>query len=270
MVPENYARARQENRMHRIGRRILKGFTWVAVAIVLLLALQVSILAFPSPWFDGSVRKANLSLYYTGATRAEMEALVDDVLGRVRTAEVYREDVQLRVFICPSQGLFNLFARLSRVPTSVPGFNLSLLNNSFVSVPRLEQRRLSNRGRMTHSARDGELASSIAHELIHDYVRERIGYREHSRIPRWKSEGYAEYAANRTAVRKDSRAALARRVEILQTELVDARARDYYEAGLIVEFLAEKRGYTFAEIMAGEVTRETARPQLLAWYDAQR
>ncbi|MDH3523432.1 MAG: hypothetical protein OES32_07570 [Acidobacteriota bacterium] len=256
--------------MNRIARRILKVFAWVGLAIVLLFALQVSILAFPSPWFDGSVRKENLSLYYKGAARAEMQALVEDVLRRVQTAEVYREDVHLRVFICPSQDLFDVFARLSRVPTSVPGFNLSLLNNSFVSMPRLEQRRAANRGLVTHSAIDGGLAHGVAHELIHDYVRERIGYREHLRIPRWKSEGYAEYAANRTAVRLDSRATLARRIEILQDELTDARARDYYEAVLIVEFLAEQQGYSFAEIMAGDVTRQTARRQLMAWYADRR
>lgn len=255
--------------MHRVVRRAAKVLGWIVLVLVLLIGLQVSVLAFPAPWFDGSVREGNISLYYKGASPEAMPPLVRDVARRVRDAEVYREDVHLRVFVCPSRGLFNLFARLSRVPVSVPGFNLSLLNNSFVSVPELEARRRHNLAGITHSALSGDLAQCIAHELTHDYMQERLGFWQYRRIPRWKTEGYAEFGATQAAVAADSEATLSSRVAMLDL-LTDPGARDYYESALLVAFLAGERGLTFDEIMADSVTREDAGKQLAAWIAGSR
>jgi hypothetical protein len=255
--------------MHRVVRRAAKVLGWIVLVLVLLIGLQVSVLAFPSPWFDGSVREGNVRLYYKGTTREAMQPLVREVVRRVQAAEIYQEDVPLRVFVCPEQSLFNLFARLSRVPVSVPGFNLSLLNNSFVSVPRLEERRRSNLAGITHSALSGDLAQCIAHELTHDYMQERLGFRRYRRIPRWKTEGYAEFGATRAAVAADPEAAFDRRVAALDL-LMDPRARNYYESALLVAFLAGERGLTFDEIMADSVTREDAGEQVAAWIAGSR
>jgi hypothetical protein len=61
------------------------------------------------------------------------------------------------------------------VHPTVPGFNLSVLNNSFVSVSILARRRSTNRAGVENSAIAGGLEQCITHELVHDYVQERIG-----------------------------------------------------------------------------------------------
>jgi hypothetical protein len=247
-------------------RITLKCLLWIIVFAGLLFVLQVTVLAFPSPWFDQSVSKGNLTIYAKGLTVEKMESIVDNVDDRVEAVELYDKDVKLRVFVCPNQGLYNLFARLSLVPNEVPGFNLSILNNSFVSTPILDRRRASSYGHIEYSALAGDLAQCIAHELIHDYTQERIGILAYRKIPAWKTEGYAEYSASRAAISEDGASTLSDRIRIMQTDVRDQGARDYYRWGLIVEYLSVELGYSFADIMSDDVTLASAGAQMTAWF----
>jgi hypothetical protein len=250
-------------------RRSLKVLAGIVIVVAVLLAMQISVVAFPHPWFERSVRDGRLTIYTDDVAGPELETVVRGVRERIQAAEIYDESVDLRVFVCNSQRLYNLFARLSRVPTHVPGFNLSLFNNSFVSVPLLERRQHTNRAGVKHSVLAGELDEAIAHELIHDFTQEKIGFFAYRQLPRWKSEGYAEYAANRAPLNRDAERSLADRVSLMKTGLSDPRARAYYRWNLVVEFLAEVRGYTFADINDPAVTLDDATTQMMAWYEGQ-
>ncbi len=247
-------------------RITLKCLLWIVIVAVLLFVVQVSVLAFPSPWFDKSISKDNLTIYSKDLSSEKMEELVEDVHSRIEAVELYDQDVKLRVFVCPDQGLYNMFARLSLVPTSVPGFNLSILNNTFVSTPTLAGRHAGVYGHIPYSALAGDLAQCITHELIHDFTQERIGLLAYRKIPRWKTEGYAEYAASMAAIGKDGAPTLADRVRIMQTDVHHESARDYYRWGLVVEYLSVELGYSFAEIMAPGVTLAGAGQQMMAWF----
>lgn len=255
--------------MKTFTRRSLKVVGWLVAALVVLVVLQVSVVAFPYPWFRSSVRDGRLTIYTDDPAGPDLQPLCHGVRGRIEAVEIYDDSIELRVFVCNSQGLYELFARLSRVPVHVPGFNLSLFNNSFVSVPLLEQRQRTNTAGIRHSVLAGDLDEAIAHELIHDLTQERIGFFAYRRIPEWKSEGYAEYAASRAARERDAEESLADRIATMKTKLRDPGAREYYRWSLVVEFLCEEMDYSFDAVMRADVTLDESTTRMLTWYREQ-
>jgi hypothetical protein len=255
--------------MNRYVRKTLKGLLWVVGIVILLIVLQISVLAFPHPWFNQSVRDGNLTIYSDESANPELESIFRGVRERIQAVEIYDETVNLRVFVCNNQGLYNVFARLALVPTFVPGFNLSIFNNSFVSVETLKNRRYTNRAGIRHSALAGDLEQSIAHELVHDYTQERIGFFTYRKMPTWKTEGYAEYSASRLQLEQDTDEPLAVRITRMQTALTDTRAHDYYRWGLVVEFLSVELNYAFDDIFAAKTTLDDSISQMMAWYNNQ-
>jgi len=256
--------------MNKHPRRILKGLLWTAIVAGVLFAVQVSVLAFPSPWFDHSFRAGNVTIYSNGHEGPVLELLARGVQRKVEAIDIYDNEVRLRVYICDDQKMYTMFARLALVPPRVPGFNLSILNNSFVSASGLEMRRATNHARIKHSALAGDLAQCIAHELVHDYVQEQIGVFAVRKVPRWKMEGYVEYQANKAALSTDGTATLAARIKTMQSVLDYGRARDYYEWNLVVEYLLVERGYSLDQIFDESVTLDVAREQMMSWYDVAR
>ncbi len=251
--------------MNKHIRRSFKVVAWLCATAVILVAAQVAVLARPARWFDHTARVGNLTFYSDRLTGGDLEKLARDVRHRLEATDLYNEETEHRVFVCADENLYHRFTRLARVPPSVPGFNLSVLNNSFVSVSILERRRSTNRAGVENSAIAGGLEQCITHELIHDYVQERIGFFAVQGLPRWKTEGHAEFESNRSSISKDPDETLARRIRWMQSASMHERAREYYEWNLVVEYLITERGYSFSEVMADNVTFGAARRQMMAW-----
>jgi hypothetical protein len=190
-----------------------------------------------------------------------------DVQYRLRAVEIYDPDLKLDVFLCRSDGLYRFLARLTLVPSEVPGFNLSQARNSFLSLTGIEERRRMTGGFPKYSAIGGGLAHNITHELVHNYAVARHGFLASREIPAWKSEGYAEYAAGRAARESDSNATLKERINIFKYHLFNEGARKYYSYGLLIEYLSDVEGYSFDDIMADRSTFEQVFARMMAWHD---
>jgi hypothetical protein len=198
---------------------------------------------------------------------AEMLGVVREVERRLRAVEIYDPNAELDVFLCRSTGLYRFFARLTLVPTHVPGFNISQAHNSFISLPGLEERYLRTGGFPEYSAIGGELAHNIGHELVHNCAVAAYGFLDTQQLARWKSEGYAEYAASQAARHTDSSATLENRIQIMKYGFAADDAREYYTWSLVVEYLCAQHGYRFDDIMHDSVTYDAAFDQMMAWYD---
>ena len=251
--------------MKLVLRKIKKIVYWTIAVFLLLIMLDITILAFPQPFFSHKVEYGNFTFYSDREFTAELDSAVQEVDRRLKQIEIYDPALKLRAFLCQSPKLYRLFARLTFVPPAVPGFNLSLLDNSFISIPGIEERYYRNDGFPKYSAIGGALAQNIGHELVHDYAVEFAGFFNNRNLPAWKTEGYAEYGASIGASKYDSAAVLQRRVESLRDWPFDARGREYYSWALTVEFLVEKRDLNFGEIMSDSITLENAYNQMMAW-----
>lgn len=250
---------------------VLKWLGRALAVLVLILAVPISALAFPYPFFSHSEEFGHCVVYSDEEFAAGFDEVMKDVNKRLESVEVLPEGGANRVFLCRSQKLFSVFARLSRVNPNVQGFNLSLLGNTFVSVPRVDYVRATYGPYPPYGMREGDIAHVIAHEVIHDLSQNEIGFIMYYRLPVWKREGYAEYGAVASKIREDEGPGLRQRIPVL---LNDGNwgggrdpAREYYESELLVEYLIEIEGRTFEEIMSAEITRDDAHKKMMNWYE---
>lgn len=253
--------------MKPVLRKIRKTTYWILVVFVLLVILDIAILAFPQPLFPHKIEYGNFSFYSDKEFSAELDSVAREIGRRLESIEIFDPEVELRAFLCQSPKLYKLFARLTLVPPVVPGFNLSVLNNSFVSIPGIEERYYRNSGFPKYSAIGGGLVQNIGHELVHDYFQETIGFFNYRNLPPWKTEGYAEYGASIGASRSDSIATLESRISDTRIGRLDFRGREYYSWALTMEFLAEKQGLKFVEIMNDSIKFDDSYERMMSWYE---
>jgi len=252
--------------------RILLGIG--AVAAVILIS-WVGLLAFTQILCRRHVQAGSLSLYYDDMPRGDAEELARAVARRLEGSGYFDSSRSARAFVFQNRSFYALITRLAGVPGDAQGFDLSVLGNSYISAPRVAALGGRSGGGPRYTVWEGDLSPTIAHEIAHQSLANRLGRR---RLPQWKREGLAEYIANIALIRADGSAALRSRLDVYDddgawsaTRGRDRRGwdRNHYEAGLLVEFLSEVNGQTLEEIASDSVTVEETRSALRAWADAQ-
>jgi hypothetical protein len=260
--------------MNRRLRSVLKWSGRALTALILILAIPISALAFPYPFFDHSDQFGHCVVYSDEEFAAGFDEVMKDVNGRLEAVEILPGGGGNRVFLCRSQKLYSVFARLSRVNPNVQGFNLSFFGNTFVSIPRIDYTRATYGPYPPYGMREGSVAHVIAHEVTHDLSQNEVGFIKYLRLPMWKREGYAEYGAVAGKIREDEGPGLRERIPVLLDDYYWGSGRDparvYYESELLVEYLIDIEGRTFEQIMSDEITHGAVYKGMMNWYEEGR
>ncbi len=256
-------------------RGFVRILLWIGMVAVLVLIAWIGLLAFPQVLCTQHVQARSLTLYYDDMLRPEAEELARAVAHRLERSGYYDSNWTARAFVFHNPSTYALITRLAAVPGEAQGFNLSAVGNSFISAPRVAALGERSGGGPRYSIWEGDLSHTIAHEIAHQYLGNRLGRRE---LPQWKREGFAEYVANIGLIRADGTANLRSRLDVLRDDRAWSAtlgrerrgwARIHYEAGLLVEFLFDVKGYSLEDIVSGSVMLEETRSALRAWADAQ-
>ena len=255
----------------------LSGFIKWAVRVVFLIliiiALQITVLAFPQIFVRNSVTVGTVRLYYNGTDKTNMTRLATDSDRRLRVSPYYDSTRVHRVFYFDNPGLFSLFARLSLLPNIPQGFELSIFENAFINGTRVAALKEMTGGIPKYGIWEGDAAHIIAHEIAHQYMIDQIGLGRWKNLPHWKQEGFPEYTANIEPLRRDSTASLIQRVGFLNDNGMWPRnmrwVRIHYEAGILFEYLMDIKGYTLDDILADSVSREKSLAEISEWYNKQ-
>lgn len=252
-------------------RRIIRRWTLRAVLVVLLLvALDIAILAFPAPLFAHVQTFHEFTVYSSHPIPDDFENVIDGVRGRIDAMEYARPGAGCRVFICGSQRLYSFFAFLTRRSSNSMGIGLSVFGNVYLNERKIRRIAAHNFGGIRHSRFEGDFSEAIAHEIAHFNVVKTVGFRRAINLPFWKSEGYAEYQANRAATRADSSYALTDRIELLLDDAFwgydYSLARRLFEWHVLVEFLGDVKGHGLEDLVDEAVTESSVREEMLAWY----
>ena len=246
---------------------------WLVVVLLVLFALQVALLAFPQILFSNHVRSGTVVVYFDGQAQDEIARMAENVEMRLRGSGYYDSSRTARVFFFDSQSKYAFFARLSLVTTKAQGFALSVFDNTYISGPNITAMAQITGGRPLYGVWEGDPAHTIAHEIGHNYMIDRIGRDTWIELPQWKQEGFPEYVANIALIRSDSTATLPHRIDILADgqhwDWQQRWDRTHYESALMVEFLLEVQGYTLDDIVADSVTRDGTYAALVKWREGQ-
>jgi hypothetical protein len=254
--------------IRKIGRWGLRLF----LAVCFIEALHISTLAFPYPLFRHKLQYDTLTMYSDRQLDSLMTAVLQDVSTRIAEIEIRGPEQRHRIFLCQSHKLYSFFAFLSRVSPASMGLNLTLFGNIFISRPRVDGMRERNIHDFTHSHLEGDLAQVIVHEIVHGCIKKQIGWWPQHSAPRWKQEGYCEYASTIAYARADSVFDFVWRVKKYmdgECASLPAHSRFYYRSHLLVEYLMETEGLTFAGLMDDRVTEQETLEKLRRWYGAK-
>jgi hypothetical protein len=242
----------------------------VGILLVVLVMAVVTILAFPSPLFAHKRSFGEFTIYAQQPISDEFTQTIANVRTRIEAMEHPRPGAGCEVFLCDNQRLYTFFSFLTRRSANSLAIGLSVFGHVFVNEQKVQRFAAQNYHDIRHSRYEGNLAEVIAHEIVHFNMVKVLGYRGAIKLPVWKSEGYAEYQANLAATRADSSYDFAARIDLWQDPAVwggnQTLARRLFLWHLLVEYLAEVKGYGL-EALAGEsLTEETVREQMLTWY----
>ena len=250
-------------------RRYRKWILWIVFCLILFMAGYVGLLANPHLLMRDQHSIGNLTFYSDQSIPAELVDLANCVYGQLVSTEIFDEHHKSEVYLCQEQSLYLLFSRMCFVPASVPAYNLSLLNVSFVSLPRLHQIQANGIGLPKYSVFEGNVCHGITHELIHDFMVEKIGYVRNRNLPRWKREGYAEYHASLSRLQSDNKEYLRDRIRIIQeANGLSDHVVEYFSWRTVAEYLFEVKAYSLEEFLDDTVAYESALRDMLEWYAA--
>ncbi len=248
---------------------------WIGLGVLVLLviaALYVGFLAFPSPLFAHKGSFDEFTVYSNVSLDDAFDPIMEEARVRIAAMDDARPGERYRIYLCESGRLYPLFAALTRRTANSLAIGVSALGTIYVNEAKVQSMAQQHAGRIPHSRFEGNLAEVVAHEVAHFNVVERLGYRAALRMPVWKSEGYAEYQANRATTRADSSYDFVSRIDLLRNGPYwgDASvARRLFEWHLLVEFLADVKGYDLEQLVDPAVTEPDARSEMIAWYEAQ-
>jgi hypothetical protein len=259
--------------MKKMLLRVGKWGLRLLLLVILLAVLDVTVLAFPYPLFPNKIEFENYALYSDGDLDSTYIEILKEARYRNESADISRQDHNYRVFLCKSHKLYSFFAFLCRKYPNSQGIGLTLLSNMYISEPRVAYMKTVSPPFRTYSFLDGSIAGVIAHEVGHMDTEASLGFRKYLSLPFWKSEGYAEYAANFGAASNDPEYSLKNRMALLYDDNFwncrHSVAYRLYESQLMIEFLHTIKGCDFETIMKPEVTKEMILKDMYGWYRSE-
>jgi len=252
-----------------LSKRLIRLSLWLVAVVIAVFALQVGLLAFPQVVLSNRAESGSVVVYYDGDSDPAVQQLVEDTDRRLRAGGFGDPENPERIFFFRDRRLYSIFARMARQPTEAQGFGISALGTTYVSGPRVEALGEHTGRAPRYSVWEGSIPHTMAHEIAHLYMVDSIGRSTWTSLPQWKREGYPEYIANIGLLREDPSASLPQRIDILQDhqQWIDPRSWDriHYEAGLLMEFLLDVRGYDLGTVIPDSISREDTHAAMLEW-----
>jgi len=217
---------------------------WRSLALPLwTLALYVTVMAFPYPFFSHEVHFENITVYSDQSISQALLYILNDVQGRLQKSPLNDPTLQHRLFICNKGWLFTF---LANTDYRAGGVNKAWLNqNIFLRRSDIERNRvIGPSGREVSGERT--LAYFITHEIAHSLEVHLLGRYEYIRLPAWKREGYADYIA------RDSEFVFAERLAALKNNAPEMSPQGsglYLRYELFVAYLLDVAHLTPEEML---------------------
>lgn len=254
-------------RLNKILSWILRLFLFTLMLIV----FYILTLAYPQPLFAHKLKYNNFTVYSDKEIPNNFTDILKDVENRINILEISDTTFSPSVFLCNNNKLYEFFAFLTQVPNKSQGFNLSLLNNTFLNKSRIEDIKFYRDRRLGYTHLNGNIAQVLAHELVHNLEERHFGFLNYINKPTWKKEGYCEYGSTIALIRKDSTENLLKRAShYFAHNLYGApnHSKIYYRSQLMVEYLFEKKNFTINMLSDPEIKEQIIFDELKKWYSS--
>lgn len=185
--------ARKSTRENRLITRIagliaavLPLTKYYLCGMILCFCMMMLLSLTPSLFMDHSLEQGGIRLLSDRALSENTAEIIGKIHEAVAASELYRPDMKFKIYLCNNHWLYLLASNL----------NMHTMGTYQLSTGRI----LIN---MQSILSKNSLEQCIAHEITHAMVRDHLGWRTIT-LPKWVSEGYAEYVAYRYWTKRDA------------------------------------------------------------------
>jgi hypothetical protein len=175
--------------------RVRRCLRWLLLAAGGYVLLHATVLCFPRVLFTQSVTRHGITLRARDAIGPGAGAVLDRVHALISASELYDETVQREVVLIDSFGL----SRALLLRNVHFGCNLAT-GTTFITSGDVERDLAFCERQGPSDRRLRSLSDSIAHEVAHAMIRDRVGFWRERRLPTWLKEGYCELVAQGTSI----------------------------------------------------------------------
>lgn len=250
-------------------RKIIIGSVILLVAIIIYQLASVHSLIYPFPQFPHKKTFPPFTVYSDEPLPLDIAALMDTVQQQVHALEAYDPGVSFNIFFCKSPTLYGEIVQQIGRGANSQGIYIAPLGNVFINLSFIKRIRQQYGPDYRHTMLEGRVSHIVIHELAHGYIARKVGFWQYRRLPFWKQEGYAEYAAAFAGTRNLDKRDFLKRVSKLRdaTYLTDVPIRRaYFRSQLLVEFFLAHRGNNLGDLLDASTRDDTVEKELMQWY----
>ena len=283
-------------------RKTLKVAGWSFGALFTLLCIFVGLLAFPGFLFAHKLEQGNLAVYSDEELSGSIEPVLREINRRLATSEINDPSLTHRIFFGHDAAIFGALqkARLEIVYHTLgmkpaPNYNVSwpphISHTVTFDLPDAAHDALRRSAWPGHF----NMTHILTHEVTHTLVTAKLGLANIARLPMWKAEGYPEYVAMSASRSQPGYSLRASVTRILAADLAWLRNAQgdfepmrygcagksylknenndfwhtcYYLSRVLVEYVLDKKGMTFDQLMQASVNESETLREILAAYHA--
>ncbi len=180
-------------RKYRNFTKTNKTYKAVSYSLITIMGIYCLILIFPQFLFAHEVSYKNFNVYSRQPLGENLSRVLDSAEARLTKSPIYNKDLPENILIADTHGFYKFLTLKSySFGSTIPVIGHSRINKSDVENDLVF--------RDSPEPNKRSLSGVIAHETMHNQLREYFGLAKYLKIPRWKDEGYCEYIAGETTI----------------------------------------------------------------------
>ncbi len=250
-----------------------KAVKWIGIAVAMVIVIVLvclGVLTNPGLFMPEDKQYRAITVHTEITIGRETDSMMTEIFTRLDAVPVYDPDRDMNLILCSTQDKFSFFSRFTLRDERVMGY--CLLGNAYVNMDFIKELAVKTGGQPKYVTREGSVVHVATHELMHQYLGDAYGEFASRSLPTWKVEGYCEYGVNHFVAPGDSGYTIPERIDIYldgsQWNPTARTHRPHYIWGLMMEYLINVKGMSFAQVMADSVTREEVYHELMAWRES--
>lgn len=254
---------RGDNCMKLKRKKIFKYIEW---SIVVVLIIYACIMIFPQIFFDKDINYQNFTVHYNGEIdNKNVFSILDEVHNSIQKLDSYGNGLKVDVFICNNFNLYRIFA-----PSSPDSFAINTPVGNKIIYAKVD---LKNDMVYTNKGNTSSFSKTLVHEITHTIFRKEFGAIQTwfspfintrvdilgiTLVPKWKSEGYAEYIAKHSSFDIDEGISL-----FVNNKNIDSESYRYFTYRLYMTYLLDVKDETIEEIVQNKYNLENLRKEII-------
>ena len=168
--------------------------------IIALILIYFGMIIYPNFLFKYEKRYDNISMFYSekNIEVKQVENILNIVKNKISKNKLYDKNLKQYIYICDNYYKYFLFTLINY---KTFGVNYIMFGNIFLTKSEINTNKIL---RNSNNNNVRTLSGVITHEMMHSYIKNKIGFFKYLFLDDWKNEGYCDYVSNESSYNKNN------------------------------------------------------------------